>query len=132
MREITTEIGITTERGITPEELALLSNLRTIFDNLERIGSSIGPDLREIIGISVRNATESNDPIERIDHLTDAIVRVWREIPRSQRSAVFQGYQEGKKRFGGSYAPKAQVETFCEEVEPQILNLPGTKRYRRE
>jgi len=102
--------------------LQLLGNLAVIRDALQRLGK-VGVVCRLDRYIDQLQAGCADD-LKFIDYATAAIHWVYRVLAEEERALVFRGYWgAGGGCAGCAYAPKAEVEFFCAEIEPEILGL---------
>jgi len=102
--------------------LQLLRNLGSIRDNLQEVGKvNVVRQLDRYI--HYLQARCAND-LEFIDYTTAAIQRVYQVLTPQERLQVFRDYRVAE-RFGlqRSYGPKAEIEYFCQQIEPEILAL---------
>lgn len=102
--------------------LQLLGNIGLVRGNLEALGrDGIVQELdRYLVFLKEGCANE----LEFIDYATAALGWVYRTLADQERRRVFRDYRSADRpTFRHGYAPKAEVEYFCETIEPRILVL---------
>jgi hypothetical protein len=109
---------------VTPSvtSLRLLGNLCLIRDNLQQLGKAdaVCHLDRYIDQVQVSFA----NPVTFIDYGTAAVHWVYRVLAEDERAFVFRGYCAiGGDCAGCPYALKAEVDFFCQTIEPRILEI---------
>lgn len=108
------------KRESSVTELQLLSNIGRIKSKAEKAGL---PNVVEIIDRYYPPTTILVEPvIDSIARLTACITDAFDLTPKEMRKTVFAEYTKAEEYGEGmGYAPKTEVETFCEKIEPGIL-----------
>lgn len=102
--------------------LQLLGNIGAVRDNLEALGKDTM--VQELDRYLVFLKERCTNELEFIDYATAALGWVCRMLPDRERVQVFWEYRPADRSSNrNSYVPKAEVEYFCETIEPLILAL---------
>jgi len=102
--------------------LQLLRNLGSVRDELVRLGNErLVRDVDQYLAYLQQECAEE---VAFVDYVTGALGHVYEQLSHEERRRVFQNYQPAFRSSPlHAYAPKGEVQFFCQMVEPGILSL---------